>query len=68
MRKLAHPVHKKLIDGFVLGALLSLTIATQAEPTNRVDRDLGTQYCQVVVQQPDPAHPMGDTTDSRIFI
>ncbi len=68
MRKLAHPVHKKLIDGFVLGALLPLTIATQAEPTNRVDRDLGTQHCQVVVQQPDPAHPMGDTTDSRIFI
>ncbi len=68
MSKPARSVHKKLIDGLVLGALLPLTIVTQAETIKRVDRDLGTQHCQVVVQRADPPHPMSDTTDSRIFI
>jgi len=68
VQKLAHLAKKKLTDGLILGALFLLSLPAGAAPVARVDRDLSEQLCRVVVQSADPAHPLSDTSDPRIFI
>ncbi|MCF6280606.1 MAG: LPS assembly protein LptD [Candidatus Polarisedimenticolaceae bacterium] len=51
-----------------IGCLYFLSLTAWAEPISRVDRDLGEQRCDVVVVRPDPAHPIGNTEDRRLFI
>ena len=68
MQKLVHLAKKKLIDGIALGTLLLLSLPIDAEPINRIDHNLSKQLCRVVIQNTDPTHPMGDTSDPRIFI
>lgn len=68
MQKSAPLTAKQRFTYTLLGALLTLSLTIHAEPLARVDRDLSSQVCRVAVKQADPAHPTGDTTDSRIFV
>lgn len=53
---------------FVIGCLYILSFSAWAEPTPRIDRGLEQHACQVVVTQRDPAHPMGNILDRRVYI